>query len=805
MKKKPETNSTERNNFYKTLFDNSSTAMCIIEKNNILSLVNNEFAKFVGFSKKEIEEKKPWTDFALKEDLIKIRTKYIQNLRKDPKSTSEYEFRAIDANKNARTILLSISLIPGTYKSIATLLDITERNIAEERNKNLNRVLHAIRDINIFLTKENDTNKLLQGVCDILTKTMGYSGAWILLYDNSMKFIKDYHTGRIVGYDDMIKDLKEGKINECTKRSLKEDNVVAIEDVCSECGNCPMLGKNPGLRELVLNFKINDNTCGVLAISVPTEFTNYKEEHSLIEALASDIETALQNIENKKNKKKADLELLESENYIKAIYNSIHAGVVLIDEETHKIVDINNSAAKIIGADPKYIIGNICHKFICPAEKGKCPISDLKQEIDNSEKTILTCDGIQIPIIKTVKSIILKGRKCFLESFVDITEIKYVENELRIAKEKAEESDSIKTAFFHTLSHELRTPLNAIIGFSNLLMYPLPDEEILEYSQSINDSGNQLLNIIQDMLDLTIMEGNKYKFRKNEFKLDELFKELPSVIEKIQNKIQKQHIEIKFIPSINDQNTTIYSNSSKIKQILIELLSNAIKFTKKGSVEYGFNIYKNEILFFIKDTGIGIPVEKHKVIFEKFRQADNSLTREFSGIGLGLALVKRIVELLGGEIWVESSLNIGSTFYFNIPNKPKTDILLRLPENIDFSDKTILITEDEESNFCVIKTMLVLTQANILRAKNGQEALDICAKDSQVDLVIMDLKMPVMDGFIATEKIKKLFPGLPIIVVTAYSSDNEKDDAFESGCDEFINKPINKKKLLTLLFKYLRK
>ena len=779
--------------------------MCIIEKNNILSLVNNEFVKFFGLSRKEIEGKRPWTDFVIKEDLIKIKTKYIQHLKKDSKLTSKYDFRAIDANKNIRTILISISLIHGTSKSIAFLLDITERIIAEERNKHLNLVLHAIRDVNIFLSERNNRDDLLQGVCDILTKTMGYSGTWILLYDNSMKFIRHYHTGKTIGYYAMIKNLKEGKINECTKRSLTEKNVVAIEDVSSNCGDCPMLGKNPGLRELVLNFKIDDNTRGVLAISIPAEFTNYTEEHSLLEALTSDIETALRNIVNEKNKEKADIELKESENYIKAIYNSIHAGVVLIDEQTHKIVDVNSSAAKIIEADPKEIIGHICHKYICPAEKGKCPISDLKQEIDNTEKILLTRDGIQIPIIKTVNPIILKGRKYLLESFVDITEMKFTENQLRIAKEKAEDSDRIKSAFFNTLSHELRTPLNAIIGFSNLMMDPLPDEEIQEYSEAINDSGNTLLEIIQDMLDLTVMEGGKIKFRKNEFKLMKLLEELPAVIENIQEKEKKQHLDIKFIPSINDQDPTIFSNSSKIKQILKKLLSNAIKFTNEGSIEYGFNIFKDEILFFVKDTGIGIPAEKQKLIFEKFRQADDSLTREFGGVGLGLTLVKRMVELLGGKIWVESLLNIGSTFYFNIPNKHKTKFFSKLPEKIDFSDKTILIAEDEESNFYVIKTMLVLTQANILRAKNGQEALDICVKDSQVDLVIMDLKMPVMDGFEATEKIKNLFPGLPIIVVTAYSSTTEKEKAIESGCDEFIKKPVSKKELYTTLYKYLRK
>ena len=805
MKKQHEIKPTESNNLYNTIFNNSSIAMCIIEKNNILSLVNNEFAKFVGLSKEEIEGKKLWTDFAIKEDLIKIKTKYIQNLREDLKSTSEYEFRAIDANKNSRNVLVSTSLISGTSKSIASFLDITERIIAEERNKHLNLVLHALRDVNIFLSGENNIDKLLQGVCDILTKTMGYSGTWILLYDNSMKFIRHYHTGKTVGYDDMIKNLKEGKINECTKRSFKNKNVIAIKDVSSECGDCPMLGKNPEFRRLVLNFKINDNTRGVLAISIPAEFANYTEEHSLLETLTSDIETALQNVVNKKNKEKADIELKESENYIKAIYNSIQAGIIIIDEQTHKIVDINSYAAKIIETDPKEIIGHICHKYICPTEKGKCPISDLKQKVDNSEKILLTRDGIQIPIIKTVNPIFLKGRKYLLESFVDITEMKFAENELRIAKEKAEESNRIKSAFFNTLSHELRTPLNAIIGFSNLMMDPLSDEEISEYSEAINNSGNQLLEIIQDILDLSFMEGEKIKFRKNEFELMKLFEELPAIIESIQDKWKKQHLDIKFIPSINNQDTTIFSNSSKIKQILEKLLSNAIKFTNEGSIEYGFSIFKDEILFFVKDTGIGIPAEKQKLIFEKFRQADDSFTREFGGVGLGLALVKRIVELLGGKIWVESFLNIGSTFYFNIPNIHKADVFSELPENIDFSNKTILITEDEESNYFLIKTMLVLTQANILRAKNGQEAIDICAKDSQVDLVIMDLKMPVMDGFEATEKIKNLFPGLPIIVITAYSSAAEKEKAIESGCDEFIKKPINKKELYITLYKYLKK
>jgi len=274
--------------------------------------------------------------------------------------------------------------------------------------------------------------------------------------------------------------------------------------------------------------------------------------------------------------------------------------------------------------------------------------------------------------------------------------------------------------------------------------------------------------------------------------------------------VEKNHIKLVFKPDTNYLTDKIITNSHRFKQILLNLLKNAVKFTEKGSIEYGYKIINKEFQFYVKDTGIGISKKFQKIIFERFRQADDTHTREFGGAGLGLAISKRLVEIFGGKIWLESEPGKGSIFYFTIPiqelekNKPqkeKTEVSDN--KSFDWSGRTILIVEDEETNYRFIQIILESSKANVLWARNGSECLNICTNNLDVELILMDIQLPEMSGLELTKKVKAFRKEIKVIAQTAYALEGDEDKALESGCDDYITKPIDRLILLDKINKLL--
>lgn len=391
----------------------------------------------------------------------------------------------------------------------------------------------------------------------------------------------------------------------------------------------------------------------------------------------------------------------------------------------------------------------------------------------------------------------------------DITEKKKMIEELIIAKEKAEESDNLKTAFIHNISHEIRTPMNAIVGFSGFLNDPeLPLEKRQHFTDIIIQSSDQLLSIIDDILKVSTLEAGQEKIKFTEF---ELHSKLNLLYQQFQIKAEKQKISLRLELLDPNAKISITTDETKFTQILSNLIGNAIKFTKQGYVKFGYYLKDNEFEFFVEDSGIGIPANMHDEIFKRFRQVETTVTRIFGGSGLGLSISKAYVEMLAGRIWLKSKLNEGSTFYFTLPYK-----------NLDFGgnsnvqpskeslisnevSKTILITEDEDLNFLYIAELLSNTNYTLLRACNGIEAVEICKSTPDIDLVLMDIKMPVMDGYEAAKQIRQLFPSLPIIAQTAYSTDADMNKALMAGCNDFISKPLKQEALVSKIKEQLFK
>jgi signal transduction histidine kinase/CheY-like chemotaxis protein len=382
--------------------------------------------------------------------------------------------------------------------------------------------------------------------------------------------------------------------------------------------------------------------------------------------------------------------------------------------------------------------------------------------------------------------------------------------ELNVAKIKAEENDRLKATFLENLSHEIRTPMNAIIGFTDLMLQTkLSENEKVEYLAIISKSGKNLVSIIEDLIEMSKIDAKLIEPNYSDIDLNQCLVEIYNTMKVAIPKTK----QIKF--DIIESNAQLFYNVKvdevKLKQILINLLYNAIKFTDKGSVLFGYNIIEDVDLEFIEfkimDTGIGISAADQKLIFDRFKRVESDLTIEKGGLGLGLSISKAYVEMMGGTIQLTSIENEGTIFTVQIPlkyDKTAKNLTQSTPEksqNNDARRKTILIAEDDTINFLLIKRMLQVTNHEIIRAENGQIAVDIVMENQGIDLILMDIKMPVMNGYEAFEKINLIRPNLPIIAQTAHASEEDKNKILLMGFTDYITKPIKKELLIEMVNK----
>jgi PAS domain S-box-containing protein len=386
-----------------------------------------------------------------------------------------------------------------------------------------------------------------------------------------------------------------------------------------------------------------------------------------------------------------------------------------------------------------------------------------------------------------------------------IERIQRINEEFQIARQKAEVSDRLKSAFLANMSHEIRTPMNGIIGFSEMMTDPeLTAAERNEYAKIIVDSSRQLLAIVNDILDISRIEAGLVFLAKEEMCINELINTLftffePQAVEK--------NVILKSVKSLKDKESEVRTDKTRLRQILTNLLNNALKFTAVGEIEFGYVLAEGYLQFFVRDTGIGIPAEMHEKIFEPFRQAELEISFHYGGTGLGLSISSKLAELLGGKIWLESEPGKGSVFYFTIPYNPTavdnlSNALIGKEQAPQASGAVILIAEDDDTNYFFLETALSKENAKLIRATNGLQAVEICMNNQAIQLVLMDIKMPVMNGYDATRKIKENRPDLPVIVQTAYAMNEDRKKANEAGCDDYIAKPIRITELLKIVSKY---
>ncbi|MBN2214729.1 MAG: response regulator [Bacteroidales bacterium] len=428
-----------------------------------------------------------------------------------------------------------------------------------------------------------------------------------------------------------------------------------------------------------------------------------------------------------------------------------------------------------------------------------------KAPIINENNEVTGVTGISLDITKRKQ--IDEELKLYSKKLSDQNEIlRIINDELIRAKERAEESDRLKSSFLANMSHEIRTPMNAILGFSELLKSKkFTDERKENFISIINSKSRQLMQIIEDIIDISKIEAGQIKITSINFSVNDLIEDLEISYNTLQTHEKKP---IRFIKKTDRKGEELWINSDKlrIEQILTNFLSNAYKFTDEGEIELGYEMGRNNTLvFYVRDTGIGIEKDKHKIIFEHFRQVSVSQSRIYGGTGLGLSISRGLAEKLGGSIWVESEINKGSTFYLKIPyiKGEKTEKAARhVTEVYNWGDKTILIAEDEDANYEFFKLLLSATKVKIIRATNGNEAVEK-SKNKHVDLVLMDVKLPELDGLEATRIIKKNRKELPVIAQTAYAMSSDEQECLKAGCDGYLAKPIDTRSFLSLISQFM--
>jgi signal transduction histidine kinase/DNA-binding NarL/FixJ family response regulator/HPt (histidine-containing phosphotransfer) domain-containing protein len=567
--------------------------------------------------------------------------------------------------------------------------------------------------------------------------------------------------------------------------------------------------------------------------------------------------------------KRAEALLRENQTHLKTIMNSIHVGIVIIDQATYHIVDANTYTLEKLNVTLDEIKGQSCHGFFSCMTMDACPFNHYAEESCNFEGQLLTRNGDQIPIMKTVVPLHRDEKHYLLESFLDISESKRHEKELMRLKDEAETinreltqsneelnkaiemanrmvletevATAAKSDFLANISHEIRTPLNAIIGMADLLADTELTPEQRQYVTIFISSGENLLNLINNILDFSKIDAGHLRLENLEFSLSELVADIGAILQ-----VQSRRKGLESNCSIDQEvPVQLLGDPSRLRQILMNLVGNALKFTEYGSITLSvhrisppeqvvdaFDAQTLILEFSVRDTGVGIPENKLHTIFDAFTQADTSVTRRFGGTGLGLTISKKLAELMGGSFHANSQLGRGSDFRFTVRLRsllairpamtPDPPLNVCRPSGLNVSNglapplsvvlenlptRRILVVEDFEPNLILLQAFLKAPCWQLTIARNGLEAVDNNQKQS-FDLILMDMQMPVMDGYTATKTIRRREamgkqPRVPIIALTAHTFSEDVKKCLAIGCDAHLSKPIRKEKLLTTMIHIL--
>ncbi|MDX2430405.1 MAG: PAS domain S-box protein [Bacteroides sp.] len=752
---------------YRTVFYKTATANVIIENDRVISLANSKFADLVEYSIEEIENKMGWSDFVHPEDQEKM-VSWHETRRDTPeKAPKEYEFRLVDRFNNIKYINLFVDLIPGSKKSIASLVEITERK----------KVLVKLKESEARLKK---------------AQSIGMMGHWSINLNNGQASGSE-ETKKIYGLSGQT--LSSEKIQAIHQPEYREMLDKALSNLVSGKGNYD------------LEFKLKNQSTGKI-IDVHS-IAEYDPEKNIINGVIQDITRM----------KQAEILVQQREQYLQSIFRAAPVGIGVVIER--HFTEVNEQISNITGYSVKELLGQPS-RMLYLSDSDFELVGEVKyKEIENSGTgTIETRWKCKDGSIKDIllsstpldNSDLLKG---VTFTALDITERKQAEKdllsknrELLLAKDRAEESDRLKTSFLANMSHEIRTPMNGILGFTNLLTDPLLSPESLhDYIGIIQKSGERLLATVNDLIDISRLETGQLKLVIEDTALNDMISTLHSFFLR---ESEEKGIILNCSKAIPDQEFKIRTDEQKLNSVITNLVKNAIKYTKEGSIKFGYKLVSDDdekvLEFFVEDTGIGIPKDRQEAVFNRFEQADLDDRNAYEGSGLGLTIAKSLVEMMGGKIWMESEVGIGTTFYFTIPfitSQGKEPVLVeaepvRKLEGLPDKQK-ILVAEDDVASFLYISILLRELTGELLHVTTGREAVNVCKENPDIDLVLMDIKMPDLNGLEATKLIREFNPSVTIIAQTAYAMAGDREQALEAGCNEYLAKPIARQELLNKL------
>ncbi len=777
----------------KNLFISAPIGIGIIN-NRQFQYVNDRMCEIVGYSREELVGHSIRILYESVQEIQRVGAKKYPEFLKKGIATVYTRYKM----KDGKTIYVLVNSSPIDKNDISKGFTFTVHDISEHvKQEKLKTVLYNITNaINIA----ESIKSLAKTIKEELGQIIDTSNFYIALFD------KESNTLSLPYFEDekdRFTDIPAGKtltkyvIDEGVAKLLKYNDV---EELIKK-GVVERLA-TPSKCWMGVPLKKDGVIVGVLGVQ------NYHNENSYSEEDLKILEIVSEQIATSLKLKLAQDSLKESERRFRVLANASDQAVFIVDRGY--CIDANNKASEMLGYTYKEMLGAYAIDFIAPEFRNLVNKNMLSNYTKPYEVMGVRKDGSKFPILIHGRMLEYKGKKVRLTTVRDLTWEKENEKEILKAKERAEESDKLKTAFLANMSHEIRTPMNGIIGFSEMFLQPgLTDETRREYAKIVIESSQQLLSIVNNILDISRIEAGQVKIETEIVNIPGLIKDLYSFFEPRAN---DKAIMLVTQPDKTNEAGNIYADKTKLTQILSNLLSNALKFTQTGHVKLGYNLEGDNIHFFVRDTGIGIPDELHDKVFERFRQAELELTRQYGGAGLGLSISKKLVELMGGRIWLESTEGVGSTFNFTVPYKPVVEASeenINKEEDVEViiqnEETTILVAEDEELNLLFIKEILKKSNFKILYAMNGLEAIELFQKYPEVRLVLMDLKMPVVNGFEAAKEIKKMNSRVPIIAQTAFAMPEDREKALMAGFDEYISKPINKTGLLSLIESLLSK
>jgi len=749
---------------YKKIFDNSLDAIAILDEQACYIEQNDAHEKLIGYNDEELENKTPAIHFGQKAfEHIASKLSNDNIYREEHISNTKF------GKKNIELSAFSVN-IKNQIKYVGVKRDITERKIIETRIKKVNKVLLEEKKIFtqgkvMIFNWQNKENWPITYVSANVKDILGYE-------------VEEMRSDNFI-YSEIIypEDLTRVK-NEV------DENTNEIKDAFSH--KPYRLITKEGKIIWVLDYTI-------LIKDEENKVTNY---HGYLIDISDRIETENELLISKEK-------IIESSRKLDTLIGNLKGMVYrcrndknwTMEYVSNGIYDLSGYQVEDIVNNKKQTWGEVVHP------------DDRRKVWDNVQLAIKNCTHYTLVyriISKTgqTKWVWEQGQGIYkdnklvaLEGFItDITDQKNIETELVLAKTTAEQSNQLKTEFLQNMSHEIRTPMNGIIGFARLLNEEnLSPEKTKNYTNIIANSSEQLLKIITDILEISKLETQQIKAERNTVNLNDLLTSL-FIIFDIKAKENKTPLYLR--KTLSDSQSLIFIDEVKLHKIISNILENSIKFTPNGFIEFGYKIQDKNIIIHIADTGIGIDKRKQKKVFERFSQEENDLSKKYGGLGLGLSIARENAKLLGGNITFESEKGEGTTFFITIPYHPVLkDEKSENVEDDKIKEYNVLVVEDEEINFLFIETLLKTFEfkLNITHAKNGIEAINLCNNDT--DLVLMDIKIPLLNGYEATKKIKEVRPNLPIIAQTAYSTIKDKDAAIGAGCDDYISKPINRVEL----------